>query len=130
MSHGESPPLAHQPDRLARSLILRVLFLSTAVSLALAVIAFLLLYWRVGFERPSRQFPERRLPAPREISNVRQEMFGIARPEPGMLEQQRLRLERFGWVDRDQGLVHIPIEAAMELLLRERALPPQEGASP
>ncbi len=32
-------------------------------------------------------------------------------------EAQRRRLESYGWVDRARGLVHIPIDRAMDLAL-------------
>ncbi|HUJ38985.1 MAG TPA: hypothetical protein VLW54_00455 [Candidatus Acidoferrales bacterium] len=37
-------------------------------------------------------------------------------------EQDRQELNSYGWVDRTRGIIHIPIERAMELLL-ERGLP-------
>jgi hypothetical protein len=43
-------------------------------------------------------------------------------------EEQRRRLEEYGWVDRRQNVAHIPIERAMQLLL-DRGLPVRETAS-
>jgi hypothetical protein len=37
--------------------------------------------------------------------------------------QQGSALESYGWVDRNQGIVHIPIERAMELVLERGGLP-------
>jgi hypothetical protein len=34
---------------------------------------------------------------------------------------ERARLEGYGWVDRDAGSVHIPIERAMQLLIERRS---------
>jgi hypothetical protein len=41
-------------------------------------------------------------------------------------------LQRYGWVDRAAGTVHIPIEQAMRLMIERNALPsrPQDPASP
>jgi hypothetical protein len=36
--------------------------------------------------------------------------------------EEQARLEGYGWIDRTNGVVHVPIERAMELLL-ERGLP-------
>ena len=36
-------------------------------------------------------------------------------------EQKQRLLETYGWLDREHGLAHIPIDRAMELLVRERA---------
>jgi hypothetical protein len=48
---------------------------------------------------------------------------------PADLQQMRARetatLESYGWVDRQKGIVHIPVERAMELLV-ERGLPKTE----
>ena len=52
--------------------------------------------------------------------------------EPAPVYEQRdkkiRRLHGYGWVERDAGLIHIPIERAMELSLRERRTPAEEGA--
>jgi hypothetical protein len=51
-------------------------------------------------------------------------------------DAQRRRLTEYGWVDRNQGLLQIPIDRAMQLLAGEGAraydplLPPQALASP
>jgi len=41
-------------------------------------------------------------------------------------DEQRSVLESYGWVDRNAGVVHIPIEEAMRLLA-ERGLPARAG---
>jgi hypothetical protein len=41
-------------------------------------------------------------------------------------DEQRGALESYGWVDRNAGVVHIPIEEAMRLLA-ERGLPARAG---
>ncbi len=63
-----------------------------------------------------------------------------AAPGPGLDAAPELTLERvrardaarlnsYGWVDRDNGIVHIPIEEAMRLLL-ERGVAAREGDAP
>jgi hypothetical protein len=40
-------------------------------------------------------------------------------PEPDITtfeREKRARLESYGWVDRDHGVAHVPIERAMEML--------------
>ena len=45
--------------------------------------------------------------------------------------QQRQRLEGYGWVDRDGGIAHIPIERAMALLAaRDAAARDKRGGTP
>lgn len=50
------------------------------------------------------------------ISDVRQTLILEERPGRRLVLQQRERLDSFGWIDREAGMVHIPIEAAMEQL--------------
>ena len=38
------------------------------------------------------------------------------------LEEERLRLATYGWINREAGILHIPIERAMDLVA-ERGLP-------
>ena len=38
---------------------------------------------------------------------------------PASVERDRERLRAFGWVDREEKLVHVPIEVAMELYLKQ-----------
>jgi len=40
------------------------------------------------------------------------------------------RLQNYGWVDKDKGIVHIPIGEAMRLALEKQLLPAQPGARP
>ncbi|HEY7098122.1 MAG TPA: hypothetical protein VH437_15455 [Terriglobales bacterium] len=66
-----------------------------------------------------QQFPE-----PRLESNERTELNGFR-----LREEQTLN--SYGWVDQKAGIVHIPIDRAMELIV-ERGLPtrPQAGTVP
>ena len=43
-----------------------------------------------------------------------------------MREQEEARLKGYGWIDREKGIVHIPIERAMELLVK-KGLPARQG---
>ncbi len=42
-------------------------------------------------------------------------------------ERDERRLTSYGWVDRKAGIVHIPIERAMELVAKERAAKGHQG---
>jgi hypothetical protein len=65
--------------------------------------------------------PEAGLPLPRQlILDVRPrvaELEGIRRE---LVEEQKQRLESYGWIDRDNGQAHLPIERAMQILVEER----------
>ncbi len=43
---------------------------------------------------------------------------------PGYLQEQQARLHRYRWVDREAGIVQIPIERAMQILATDAARPP------
>jgi hypothetical protein len=60
------------------------------------------------------------------ISMPREQLMRFRQGEERVLQQ-------YGWVDRNAGTVHIPINEAMRLLLERQTLPsrpPQEGAAP
>ena len=50
-------------------------------------------------------------------------------PRRRMLVQERAVLTTYGWVDRGAGVVRVPIERAMDLLV-ERGLPPSKPMVP
>jgi len=77
--------------------------------------------------------PDTRTVAPGEVTKF---------PEPRLETNERMEindfrlqeentLHRYGWVDQQAGVVHIPIDRAMQLLV-QRGLPtrPQAGAAP
>lgn len=65
-----------------------------------------------------------KFPQPRLETNERSELFGFRL-------QEEQTLESYGWVDQKDGIVHIPIDRAMQLIA-ERGLPtrPQAGTVP
>lgn len=108
-----------QPDDVPRGLLLRIAVGTLAVGLSLCVIAYLLLRLREYTLRRSSRVRETSLPAPRRVGQVRQELFTIPQPKPTALEEQGRELQRYGWVDRSGGVVHVPIEVGMDLVLQE-----------
>ena len=44
-------------------------------------------------------------------------------------EQAKRRLETYGWIDRKNGIIRIPIERASELIARQ-GLPSRQGKPP
>ena len=47
-----------------------------------------------------------------------------------LLSRQRQQLNSYGWIDQKQGIVHIPIERAMELLVQRGYPPPAPAEQP
>jgi hypothetical protein len=74
--------------------------------------------------RPSGKFPERSLPAPNEVSAIEQHVFTAAATEgAGQKQAAERRLSSYGWVDRGRGVVHVPIERAIDLYVAEEGGP-------
>jgi hypothetical protein len=82
-----------------------------ALVLVLVIIGLQALYYRTEQAEVVRKVESA---APEEWSRVRAE--------------QEARLHSYRWVDREQGVVAIPIERAMELLVRGEGLLPRESA--
>jgi hypothetical protein len=123
---GEAPPQAahgaeiHQEaDRIAFGTIILVAAASVVV-FSLGVV------WAYGILRAGG----RPLRGPGSVAGAQE----IGRPEIGMVDQvpfdkdhridqsreESVRwLESYGWVDRRHGVIHIPIDEAMERVLRE-----------
>jgi len=88
------------------------------------VVVLLAMHWVFSYYAKSQQlgppaspFENARVlpPAPRLQANPRQDLLGYR-------EQQQRELETYGWVDQPNGVVRIPIDRAMDLLL-QRGLP-------
>ena len=62
-----------------------------------------------------------------EIGIVDQRMFELEGRAEQLRRAQRQRLGSYGWVDRDAGVIHIPISKAMDEVVTELS---REGAQP
>ena len=111
------------------------LIVQFAIWLTIAAIITHLLMWGLfalfvktrNDAAPAAEFPlavqqERRLPAgPRLQAIPANEIFEFR-------QRENAELNEYGWVDRNAGTVHIPIDKAKELLL-QRGLPSRPAAS-
>lgn len=94
-----------------------IVALIVALAMALGGVAWLLSGYRQHAQQqqpPLSEVERQRLlpPQPRLQANPRQ-------AGEQQLARQRLHLDSFGWVDRDQHIVHLPIEQARQLLLEQ-----------
>ena len=89
--------------------------LALGIAIFLIATPFLLLAIYPGLSRAPRIVEERLPPEPRLQVAAKADLDRLRAAE-------NERLERYGWVDRDRGVAHIPIERAMKLL-SERGLP-------
>jgi hypothetical protein len=95
-------------------------------TIAVAGVIWVLVIYLSGANAPTgpREYPlaathEQRLPPePRLQTNPREDLADLRRAEDQVLES-------YGWVDKDAGIVRIPIDDAMRLTL-DRGLPARE----
>jgi hypothetical protein len=105
-------PIEQEPDRVPRGL-LRVSAVAVAIGIAASIGATLLLArGSLGEVMRVESRPPARLDA---------RLFGL--PTDAELLERRAdeRLRGYGWVDRGRGIVHVPLDVAIELCLGERA---------
>lgn len=97
-----------QPDRLPMALLLAVAIGTITLSMVLSAVALALV--DVG---PGDHVP---IPAPQPPALERAPIEGAVfdTVEPAAQQRERARLHRWGWVDRSRGLVHMPIDLAMD----------------
>jgi hypothetical protein len=114
----------HEPDEIAFGGILKVGVVLTVVTLASYVIV-LGVFWffdrQATANEPAPVYPmavglgERLPPVPRLQTTPKEDLRTLR-------EQQQQMMEGFTWVDRNEGIVRIPIDQAIKLTL-ERGLP-------
>jgi hypothetical protein len=71
--------------------------------------------------RPSGEFSEMWLGPIVERSNVDEDLYGNAGAGQLLQRDDRAALERFEWVNREQRIVRMPIEMAIELYVNSAA---------
>lgn len=99
--------------------------LSLVISLALliAVVAVVLSGWLCAYARrsvrPQRESADEQVEhAPAQIAGIHQTPIGRDRHGWALRERQRAALEQYRWLNRERGIVQIPIERAMLLIAR------------
>ena len=55
-----------------------------------------------------------------EVGIVNQRMFSLDQRAAQKRLQQMNRLNSYGWIDRQAGVVHIPVDVAMDMLVKEQ----------
>ena len=55
-----------------------------------------------------------------EVGIVNQRMFSLDQRAAQKRLQQMNRLNTYGWLDRQAGVVHIPVDVAMDMLVQEQ----------
>ena len=117
----------HQEQDRVRSRRLLAIFAGAVLVTAVAILSAWLLLQRASPPRrdatPGRPPPR----APAQIATV--EQTPVRETARGLVVQdlQRDALRRWAWVDRDAGVAEIPVDVAMELMVRRAG---ERGARP
>ena len=112
-------PATGEPSTRALRVIVGV-GLGAIVIFAVGIAGAAFLQLRVtGWLRPPRAVPEAFVTRP-EVGPVDKLPFEFE-PVLSRRDRQRERLESYGWVDRERGIAHVPIEVAMDEVVREEA---------
>jgi hypothetical protein len=128
MSAHQDFPVEQQPDVVSGRAITIVIIVGVVVSVIAVVISGLMLKSQrgtIGARDPAPRV------APTQIQAIHQTPIERERHGLELRETQQLALEKYGWVDRDQGLARIPIQRAIDLVIQEsQASPPAVPAGP
>ena len=126
----ETPPGAgyEHTDAEVRPLVQFAIWLVISAILVHVVLAIGYLYLKRSMETPqaAQPFPlaaeeaHRLPPAPQLQQIPSKEMYELR-------TQQETDLHSYGWIDKNAGMVHIPIEDAMKLMLQQGKLESRPG---
>jgi hypothetical protein len=113
------PNKAQDPERLPMKKVV-------AVALGAFLIFGLSVLWAddiLGLQT-KRLLPDGPAPAPSQVGKsqvgmVNQLLFELQTEAANKREEQLKRLDSYGWVDRDQQIIHVPIRSAMEQMAAE-----------
>jgi hypothetical protein len=114
---GFEPPPPQRDDLPARKVLLGLAALLTLFSLTVAA--------TLPLERRGAPQRVREVQLPPdfgrpEVGLVDQEPFSMDRRARERRERQQRVLSTYGWVDREAGVIHVPVDRAVELLLQQQ----------
>jgi hypothetical protein len=96
--------------------------LGVAASLVGVALCLLLArFWELH-SMPADPAPQPAVGAP-EVSRVFQRPFALETSAKRSLAEQRAQLGQYGWVDRERGVISIPIDRAMESVVASEPKP-------
>jgi hypothetical protein len=117
MKRNDTVRLVQEPDRLNKTTVIVIGVVSVLITIASILISSAILIRRENALHPGIRQKAPASAAPRTIGMLEQTLIREDRFGVRLADEQRAELGRYGWVDRDQGLVSIPIERAFELML-------------
>jgi hypothetical protein len=109
------PPL-EEPDRIDGVALALVFILTLLASAACVAVALWLLVANTPAHAEGSSSAPRTMPS--TVSSVQTGLFARA-AGASSTNAEAARLRTYGWVDRERGLVHIPVERAMDLYIAQ-----------
>jgi len=114
------PGFVQEDDTIPYGRVVLAFIASIVIGGLLTLMAWSLTTTRDAQLRPSGAFPEEHLGPRHEVGLIQEGLFDAGRTGQRLFAAQRAELERFGVVDREKGLVRIPIDDAMRLVAEGR----------
>lgn len=112
MSHLQ--PASQEADQIRAGLPLGITAWVLLFGVLLCVVAGLVLLARSHTLERAASVTTAPRPEP-EVHNIRSELFRVQGAGDRLKADQRQALQHYGWVDRQRGIVRIPIDVAMDL---------------
>lgn len=119
------PDVRQEEDVLPAGRLLAAVGAAIAVGGILVAMAGLLVARSTAELRPSGEFPEKFIPAMADAEDLEMTLFAFPGQGTALAEAKRAEISTFRWVDRERGVVAIPIDVAMEIVAREGAERPE-----
>jgi hypothetical protein len=113
------PPASQENERIARGGPLGVMISVLVFSTLLCIVASLVLSARSRTRTHATASVAAVRPEP-EVSGVRMQLLKQPGAGQQLKAQQQNALRSYGWVDKERGIVRIPIDVAMDLDLQEQ----------
>jgi hypothetical protein len=134
MSHEPSHSTEHLPPPAAQADEHVSSFKVVAIGVTALIVFGAATWWSTrilkgtaGTLNPARLSPTPKEIGKREIGIVDQTPFDVTRAAERYRRNETERLNRYGWVDREKEIIHVPIERAIDDLLAQQ---PQPGKKP
>jgi hypothetical protein len=112
-------PVRQEDDVIAGRRLAHIGLTAVVVGAVGVFLAGLLVYAAIGVIQPSAAGPRGTQPAPTAIAHIAQTPIWDTEEGIDLEKRQRGELERLGWVNKAGGMAQIPIEAAIDLVVKE-----------
>jgi hypothetical protein len=111
-------------DRVEIPFLKLFLTVAGAIVVSLAAIGVAAWLWRAFAPTPTALHPgEVPLPPPPSKLGIYYDLIDLTQDGVKRHEADRRWLDSYGWVDRQRGVVHVPIETAIDMALRQGQRP-------